>query len=57
MKVICTRFKFATTVGIISGHPRYDNQTAQIIDAIKSQSKEPIEFVGVIGDEYSGKLS
>jgi hypothetical protein len=57
MKVICTRFKFATTVGIISGHPRYDNQTAQIIDAIKSQSKEPIEFVGVIGDQYSGKLS
>jgi lipid A disaccharide synthetase len=56
MKLICTRFNFATTVGIISGHPRYDNQTARIIDAIRSQSKEPIEFVGVIGDQYKDKL-
>ena len=57
MKVICTRFGFSTTVGIISGHPRHDRRTAAIIDAVKAQSKEPVDFVGVIGDQYAKKLT
>lgn len=42
MKVALNRFNFATTLGIISGHPRFDNQTAAIIDRIQSRSKEPV---------------
>jgi hypothetical protein len=56
MKLINNRFTFAT-IGIISGHPRFDKQTARIIDVLKEQSKEPLEFVGVIGDEYANKLT
>lgn len=56
MKIISNRFSFAT-IGIISGHPRFDKYTARIIDVLKEQSKEPLEFVGVIGDAYSNKLS
>jgi hypothetical protein len=57
MRVVCTRFGFTTTVGIISGNPKHDRRTAAIIDAVKSQSKEPIEFIGVIGDQYAKKLT
>lgn len=57
MKIINNRFCFATTIGIFSGHPRFDKQTAQIIDALKAQSKDKLEFVGIIGDQYSNKLT
>jgi hypothetical protein len=40
MKIICSRYNFATTVGIISGHPRFDKQTAQIIDKVQAISKD-----------------
>lgn len=40
MKLICSRFNFATTVGIISGHPKFDKTTARIIDKIQAQSKD-----------------
>lgn len=56
MKIISNRFSFAT-IAIISGHPRFDKYTARIIDVLKEQSKEPLDFVGVIGDEYSKKLT
>jgi len=56
MKIISNRFSFAT-IGIVSGHPRFDKQTARIIDVLKQQSKEPLDFVGVIGDQYSDKVT
>jgi hypothetical protein len=56
MRVIANRCRF-TTIGIVSGHPRYDKYTARIIDTLKQQSTEPLNFIGAIGNEYSDRLS
>ena len=56
MKILTTRFGFAT-IGIISGHPRFDKTAARIIDTLSAQSREPLNFVGVIGNQYEKKLS
>ncbi len=56
MRIVANRFNFATTIGIISGHPRFDKQAARIIDVLKEQSKDKLQFIGVIGNEYAGKL-
>jgi hypothetical protein len=56
MRVIANRCRFST-IGIISGHPRYDKYTARIIDTLKQQSTEPLNFIGSIGKEYSHKLT
>jgi hypothetical protein len=55
MRVIANRCRFAT-IGIVSGHPRYDRYTARIIETLKQQSTEPLDFIGVIGKEYNDKL-
>jgi hypothetical protein len=56
MRVITNRFRFAT-IGIISGHPRYDKYTVRIMDILKQQSTEPLNFIGSIGKENSDKLT
>lgn len=56
MKIIRSRFGFAT-IGIISGHPRFDKTAARVIDCLAAQSKEPVDFIGVIGNQYANKLS
>lgn len=55
MKIIRSRFDFAT-IALISGHPRFDRTAARIMDAIQEQSSERIDFVGVIGDNYSKNM-
>ncbi len=42
MRIVANRFNFATTIGIISGHPRFDKQAARIIDVLKEQSKDKL---------------
>lgn len=42
MRIVVNRFNFATTIGIVSGHPRFDAQTARIIDVLKEQSKDQL---------------
>lgn len=56
MKIFSNKFRI-TTIGIVSGHPRFDAETARIIEVLREQSKEPLEFVGVIGDEFADKLN
>ena len=56
MNIFRTRFGI-TTIAIISGHPRFDRTANNIMDAISAQSKSSVEFVGVIGDQYSNKMS
>ena len=56
MKIISNKFRIAT-IGIVSGHPRFDAQTARIIELLREQSKEPLEIVGVIGDEFADRLN
>lgn len=55
MRVLSNRFRF-TTIGIVSGNPKFDAQTAVLIDKIQKQSSEPVNFIGVIGDEFASKL-
>ena len=52
------RSKFGiTTIAVISGHPRFDRTASNIMNAIAAQSKSSVEFVGVIGDQYSNQMS
>lgn len=54
---IISRFGFHTNIAVISGHPRFDRKAARIMEAIKSKSKNPVKFIGVIGDEYKDLMS
>lgn len=56
MNIFRTKFGIST-VAVISGHPRYDRTASLIMDSLSAQSKESLQFVGVIGDKYSNKLS
>jgi len=48
-KVIAYRF---STIALISGAPKYDNQLASVAKTLKKVSKENVDFVGVAGSEY-----
>lgn len=50
------RFAFST-IAIISGAPKHDPYVANIVNTIKKVSKEPVDFVGVVGSELESSFS